>query len=102
MSNNLIRDQLSKLRWSVKTSNRCEIAPGLEVRLLRLGGLESESLLGIELIRVGRTSRRSLPRAHVETRGKSMWFADNTWRLSPAGLDFWSENLATVLEAGRK
>ena len=39
------------------------------------------------LSRDARSSTMYLQASDVETRGKSLWLTDNTWRLSPVGLD---------------
>jgi hypothetical protein len=72
------------------------LGPGLEVRLVHVQG--SASHLGIELRFGSRVQCRSLPKDHVETRGRSMWFNDNVWRLSAAGVEFWAANIRQVMK----
>lgn len=103
------RELLAKLRWKVgKSPKPIPLGHDLEVRLYRDSAHETANevqsrapewsqLLIALTYKKTRHSYRALLRAHVETRGKSMWFNDNVWRLSEAGLDFWSANIDRLL-----
>lgn len=94
-------DVLTALRWSVDKAKSLDLAPGVTLRMIEMR--ESPSFLALQLYRSGegsiesRTMIRALAKAHVETRGKSMWFRDNTWRLSPAGVEFFTPGIDAVL-----
>lgn len=87
---------LAALRWNVKTWGVPKpIAPGVEVLLRE--SKESAAHLAIVLRINGREITKQLAKEHAETKGKSPWFRDNTWRLSPSGIDFFTPGLVVVL-----
>ena len=45
----------------------------------------------------GRHSTMALTSADVETRGRSQWITDNTWRLSPAGIERVAASIEKVM-----
>lgn len=49
------------------------------------------------LYRGPRSSTMTLGKEHVETRGRSMWQADNTWRLTPAGVKAVVDSIMAVM-----
>jgi hypothetical protein len=87
------------MRWNVRgTGEGKRLGDELTVWLHRADpDAQSTSPLAIAVRFGGRIQSRPLPREHIETRGRSQWFNDSTWRLSEAGLTFWAENLHKVL-----
>jgi hypothetical protein len=54
---------------------------------LRYDRDESAFLASCRLTVNGKEGRMRLEVSDVETRGRSMWLADNTWRLTSAGIE---------------
>ena len=101
-----VRDILEKLRWSVNKADSFLLTPDLRIRMLHDTHNEHGSPSGLFLLLTfrGRDQVRVLGKEHIETRGKSQWFRDNTWRLSPAGIEFFAPGLEGVvarIEAGQ-
>jgi hypothetical protein len=57
------------------------------------------SPLVLVLTFAGRASARPLRREFIETKGKSQFFTNNSWRLSPSGIAFYGANIAGIIEA---
>jgi hypothetical protein len=88
MSPEAIRDVLAKLR--VRSGLRGEIRDldaawriGFWHGRPRVDGF----LVTLYYLPNGRKSTMPLTSADVETRGRSHWITDNTWRLTPAGIE---------------
>ena len=89
---------LTALRWSVKLWGPPKpLANGVVVSLRE--SRDSAAHLAIVLrFADGREVVKQLVPQHVETRGKGNWFRDNVWRLSPAGVDFFTPGIVAVLD----
>lgn len=95
-----VAEAMRRLRWSVDSAPECEVVPGIALRLIRDMGawaLRLTSTLTPDGSR--KYVFREVPQAHMETRGRSQWLRDNTWRLSPAGVEFWANNLYALIHA---
>lgn len=81
------------LRWSVKRGVRSiTFAPGMEIAMVE--DRESRSRLALRFKCAGLERTVHLIVEHVETKGKSIWFRNNAWRLSPSGIA-WTANAIT-------
>jgi hypothetical protein len=99
---NEIKQALGQLRWSVvKDIKHMALAPGLTVHMERSFDMDRPtgiSPLVLVLTFAGRSSKRPLRQEFVETRGRSAFFTNNSWRLSPSGIAFYGANIAGIIK----
>ena len=95
-----VRNALSKLR--VKSGGM----PGFQDIgdwSLRFGysNEESQFVLTLRHRPTAREKTVGLKREYVETRGRSNWLKDNTWRLSPLGVDTMAAQIEPIIAKPR-
>ncbi len=98
--NESIADVLGKLRIrSGLASNPPRELP-IAGGLWRIGFVydREHEAFTVDLYLGTRRSRMRLERSDVETRGRSSWMTDNTWRLSPEGVAKVAGSIAACVE----
>jgi hypothetical protein len=93
-----LKESLSKVRWSTGKVRRVSV-PGVQVKGEDLSLTLDYGSDGFVLIAAfgGKRSVVKLDKSDYETRGKSMWLKDNTWRLSSEGIERWSADLEKAI-----
>lgn len=92
-----VRDALTRVRWSVKTAPYISMG---ERWAVRLGHADKVFTLTLTYKGVSPWKQRTvqLSKEDVETRGKSNWMMDNTWRMSPSGVEKFAPQIEKAIE----
>lgn len=101
MDRSLIVSALEKLRWGVHKAREQKLSDKFTL-CLRLLAPQTSTFVVVLRNKVNLKETKSIVlREDVETRGKSCWFNDNTWRLSPGGIEKFADQLAALFNDPR-